>query len=314
MQEVKEKKNWFKIFKSRIYILSIVIVSIGYVFYGLFNVETTGKTIVEIIGSCIISLLIGLSITTFLRKEGFRSGRLSDIFQSSLLDYAESKEKAQNNFDKLNQFCAYKTEQEIIAIKREIIINANLKYDTFVKGGYNNKILYEKLEDYQKKALKHAQNVRVKPYQTKDLLSDLPNETKFNHKRFGYDENDYIRAKGISSFITKILLSIIGGYFTLAPLNTGNISQCVWNAIQICIWLLFGTIDFMNAKEFILNDYRQTHIVQKSSLLKEFNTLMINNPHKLDNYDYELMYQNAIEEEKKKLEVNEDGIKQFEEN
>lgn len=303
MRENKEKKNWFKIIKSKAYIISIVIVSLGYIFYGLFDIEKTGKSAIDIIGSCATSLLIGISLTTFLRKEGFRSGRQSDIFQSSLLDYADAKEDANKNYDKLPMFCSYKTEQEINEIKREVIVNANLKYSRYITGYYEQEDVFEKLEDYQKKAIKESYNTKVKPYQTKELLSDLPNNYRKNGKHFGIDENEYIKNKAITSILIKVVLALISGCYTLAPLNTGNISQSVWNAIQIAIWLLFGCIDYINAKEFVINDYRQTHIIQKSSLLKEFNTLMINNPHKLDKYDDEQIYQEFL----KRKEVEENG-------
>ena len=110
----------------------------------------------------------------------------------------------------------------------------------------------------------------------------------------------------VSSLLSKILIAIISGYYTLSPLKDNNIAQTLWNAIQIAIWLLFGSLDYNNAKDFILNEYRQTHIIQKTALLNEFKTIMQKDPTKLDKYDdYELL------KKLKEKEKQEDGIQEL---
>ena len=220
--------------------------------------------------------------------------------------YAEAKEKAKKYYDKLPAFCAYKTETEKINIKREIITNANLSFLKYLKGYYNeNK---NSLEEYQIEAIEEANKMRIEPYQTSKILSDLPNDIKKNIKsRYGKDEKQYIVEKNISGLFSKIIWAILSGYYTLGPLNQDNIPQAVWNALQIAIWLAFGSIDYINAKEFINNEYRQTHVIQKTAFLEEFITLMENEPKKLDKYDDELQFKEFLEKKEKREEKIENG-------
>lgn len=298
MEKQENKKNIFKILKSKIYIIAIVVVSIFYVFYGLFNFEKTGKSVVEILGSIGMSFIIGLSLVNFLRKEGLKSARDDETYKNSLILYAEAKEKAKPYYDKLPAFCVYKTEQDKTNIKREIITNANLSYFKYLKGFYKDK---QDLEEYQKKAIEEANVVKIEPYQTSKILSDLPNEGILGIKsRYGRDEKQYIAQKNVSGILSKVIWAILSGYYTLGPLNSDNLPQAVWNALQIAIWLAFGSIDYANAKEFIINEYRQTHIIQKTSFLEEFITLMEKEPEKLNQYDDELMFKQYLENEEKK--------------
>lgn len=298
--------NFIRVLKNKVYILAIVIVSAGYIFYGWFSLSKTGKSVIEIIGSCGMALIIGLSITTFLRKEGLKNARNSDLFKSSQEIYADVKEEITPYSDKLPMFCAYKTEQETNNLKREKIINVNLNYSRWLDGFYDNEIIYNKLEDYQKEALEEVKKIKIEPYKSSELLSDLPNQKYKNEKRFGIDTKEYERYKMVSSLLSKILIAIISGYYTLSPLKDNNIAQTLWNSIQIAIWLLFGSLDYNNAKDFILNEYRQTHIIQKTALLNEFKTIIQKDPTKLDKYDdYELL------KKLKEKEKQEDGIQEL---
>lgn len=316
MDKQASKKSIFKILKSKIYIVAIIVVSIFYVVYGLFNFEKTGKSLVEILGSIGMSFIIGLSLVNFLRKEGLKSAREDEVYKNSLILYADAKEKAKPYYDKLPAFCAYKTEQDKTNIKREIITNANLSYYKYLKGFYKDK---QGLEEYQLKAIEEANVVKIEPYQTSKILSDLPSKNVFGvTSRYGIDEKQYIAQKNITGILSKIIWAILSGYYTLGPLNSDNIPQAVWNALQIAIWLAFGSIDYVNAKEFIVNEYRQTHIIQKTAFLEEFVALVEKEPEKLNQYDDELMFKQFLENEnnKKNLEENkekegkEDGFKE----
>ena len=313
--ETKPKRGFLKVLKSNVYLLAIFGLALFYVFYGLFEFKPTEQSAKQIVGSIVISLTLGTILLSFLRRQGLKNARDSEVYQNSLIVYAEAKEKAKPNLDKLAAYCAYKTEQEKTETKRDIITSANLSYAKYKAGFYDEIEVKSKLDDDQKKAINKANSVKVNPYQAKDVLSDLPKNGKIakwvGYGRYGRDDNQYDLEKTFKSILSKLLWAFASGLYTLAPLNRDNIPQAIWNGMQILMWLAFGSTEYFNAKEFVLNEYRQTHIIQKTALLDEFNTIIQNDPHRLDKYDDDLQFEKYLKEKEEK--VNEHEYKQSEE-
>lgn len=313
----KDKRKFTEIFKENLQKLIIIVVSIIYIVQGLFALGTKDTTIWDILGNIGMSIVVGVVISSSLNSMGLKAGRYSETFMSSLIAYGTAKEQATPYFDKLSSWCDYKNAQELEAKKKEIIQNAGLNWKAYKLGYYDKEEHLEKLEERQIRALKDAKFCKISRLVSYELLSDLPQGKTVNvfgkvitPKRFGEDESGYKARNAATDLFTRIFMSVICGAYTLIPLiNAENkaemIAGMIWNAMQILLWLTFGIMKYMNAKSFMEDEYRQTHIIQKTELLNEFVITIQNNPSVIVEYSEDAEIDQYIVEYINKMKNNE---------
>lgn len=301
------KKNLGTLVKDNLQKVTIGILSILFITQGVFEFSKKDTTISEILGGIFFSLLIGMIVTANFITMGLKAGRKDDVFVNSQLMYGETKEKATPFFDKLSIWCNYKNKKDLELKKKDIINSAGLNWKGYVFGYYDEH--KEKLTKEQLEALEQAKKAKIPKISSSELLSDLP--TKKDAKtKFGLDEKEYKVKTSANDVFTKIFTAIISGLFTLSPLINGNnyqevLSNVLWNASQVLMWLCFGALKYENAKAFMIDEYRQTHIIQKTELLNEFIITMENNPQVVDEFEENIEINNFIEDYLK--EVNKDN-------
>ena len=283
---MEEKKKFSELLKDNLQKLVIAAVSIVYVFQGLFAIQKKDATIWDVLGSIGLSIIVGMIISSSMKSLGLRDGRRSKAFVGSMKAYGEAKEKATQYFDKIQAWCSYKNDLELEARKKEIIQNAGLKWQLYKIGYYDANIPEEK---EQIAALEHAKKCKIERLTTSEMLSDLPSG-KFMKRRFGQTENEYKTRGFMSDFISKTLTGVICGLYGLSPLFTeGDVYEIwagiLWNLIQIMMWLTFGMMAYQNSKTFMEDEYRQTHLIQKTELLNEFMVTCQNAPEAIAKYE-----------------------------
>lgn len=307
--QVKKRKNLFEFIRDNFQKIMLIAICVLYISQGLFSLEKKQATILEIAGNIGLSICVGILISNNLRSMGVKSGRTSEIFIASMQIYGEVKQKATPMFDKLPSWCEYKNAQELEFRKKEIIQGAGLNWRGYKLGFYDEHP--EKMNETQKKAFDEAKNCKIVKFYSNELLSDLPHVDIRVKSRFGRTVKDYKKNEAIPEVITKVALGIICGLYTLRPLLTeGNASEkiagIIWNSMQIILWLIMGMLKYYDAKSFIVDEYRQTHVIQKTELLNEFIVTMQNNPKVIEEYDEDLEIDEFIEEFLSKREKKED--------
>lgn len=324
-KKVKEQKDKRKItdaIKDNLQKITIVIVSFLYILQGLFTIAKKDTSIWDILGSIGLSIMVGVIISSSMNSMGLKDGRLGDIFTASMKAYGKAKENATPYFDKLNAWCDYKNFQELEFTKKDIIQSAGLNWKAYKYGYYNEH--RDKLDEKQIKALEQAKYCKIERLTARDLQSDFPQtrRTMFGFKklgRFGESEKDYKNKTLVSDFLTRVFMSVICGLYTLKPLWDGTnkqevIAGIIWNMLQIMMWIALGTIKYVNAKQFIEVDYRQSHIIQKTEYLNEFTVTMQNNPSVIENFDETIEIDKYIQEYIKEKEAAENDPRRREEN
>ena len=293
----KEKRSIGDLIKENLQKIIIVVVSIAYIIQGLFTLKTKDTTVLDILGSIALSVVVGVIISTSLNSMGIKDGRNSSTFENSMKTYGATKEKATEYFDKLQAWCDYKNSIELEANRKEVIQNAGLKWKLY-KIGYYDK--HEPIQQEQKIALEKVKHVKIEHLTPNRLLSDLPN-AKLMKKRFGEDEHTFkVRNFGID-LVSRIGIGVVCGLYGLAPLITVDnmaekLANMMWNMMQILMWISLGLTKYASAKSFMENEYRQTHIIQKTELLNEFVVTCQKNPDLFQNYDEDEEVQKYIEE------------------
>lgn len=291
--EQKEKKKFGELLKDNLQKITLVLVSVIYITQGVFAFTKRDTTVLDILGNISLSIVVGTVISSSLSSMGLKDGRNSELFISSLKAYGETKTKATPNFDKLSAWCEYKNYQELELHKKDIIQGAGLNWKAYKYGYYDEH--QERLSESQLKALESAKNTSILKLCAEDLFSDLP-KTRYGMKisrkgnKFGESEYDYKAKTTFNDLFIKLGMSIVMGLYTLVPVITSEnivdvLSGIIWNTMQILMWVTFGTLKYANAKSFMENEYRQTHIIQKTEYLNEFIVTIENNPNAINDFD-----------------------------
>lgn len=295
-----EKKKLGNFIKNNLQKISIFLISLVYIAQGLFAFAKKDKSLWEVLGSIVLSIIVGVIISNNMRSMGLQEGRKSEKFMTSEKVYGDTKEKATPHFHKLFAWCEYKNSQELEQKKKEIITDAGLSWKGY-KSGYYNTI---DLTDDQKKAIDKANTCKLEKLTNRVLLSDI-NTRKYSlfkkESRFGESERDYKTVSSFNDVLTRTFTGIIFGLYMLVPLiNGGNwqeiVANMLWNAFQIILWLAFGVIKYQDAYSFMVDEYRQTHIIQKTEYLNEFIVTMEKSPEVIENFDDEKSIDDYIKE------------------
>lgn len=287
-----EKKKLSSVIKENLQKISILLISFVYIVQGVFTIKQRNTTILEIIGGVILSVIIGVLISNNMTSMGVRDGRRSEKFLDSEKCYGETKERATPYFDKLFAWCEFKNDQELNLKKKEIIQNAGLSWKAYRIGYYKEHT--EGLKENQIKAIDEANNCKIEKINNRILLSDVSNnmdDLLFGKKqrKFGLSEREYRAKASVSDIFAKFFIGLVSGLYMLAPLINGEnwkdiVAHILWNTLHIVIWLAVGIIKYSNAKAFMEDEYRQTHIIQKTEYLNEFIVTMQNSPQVVEEY------------------------------
>ena len=253
------------VIKKNILTILLVFSCLIFVFKDVISIQETNKTILEIIASGLLTLIMALVVDTIMAKKGTLAGLSSNQYICSMERYGKEIEKTDPYIDKLDDFCDVKNEQRIIRAQKKILRIQRIKFDDYL-----NKTIDEVCgNDKEKiKAWKKADSVKIHMLTSDYLLS----ETDDNYER-GKKEKTLDQVERNNMFMKigwKILFACITGYFGITiTLNKANI---IWGAIQVFIWLSWGTISYFQRYLYVVNTYRQT-ILRKTKYLIEFNTI-----------------------------------------
>lgn len=304
---LEEKKKFGDVFKDNLQKIIIFFVSALYIAQGVFTIVKRNATIIEVIGAIGLSIVVGIVISTSLNSMGLKDGRKSKQFVASMKLYGETKEKATPYFDKLQSWCDYKNAIDLENGKKDIIQGSGLKWKLYKIGFYEE---HKPTDKDQLNALEKASKLKIERLLPQTLLSDLPS-AKFMKTRFGQSEQEYKTRDFISGIFSKFLTGIICGLYGLMPLFNQNnyqevLASVLWNTIQVFMWLAFGMSKYVNARSFIEDEYRQTHLIQKTEYLNEFIITIEKNPDIVKNYDEEEEIKKYLQEIKKEVHINEE--------
>lgn len=306
-------KKIIKKMMSYIELLAVLLLSILYVVQGYFLFARTNKSLDEIIGSIVEGFCVGLTIYICFRTLGLKNGREDEKFLASIEYYSKKKEETIEFRHKTRPFCVMKYTQDLEDARREFLEEYGLNYLLWKKGVYTKEAIEKmQLTKEQVTALEKVSKVKVNIINASELYSDISFKGMRRDKygNFGKSDKDFKRSGILTDAIFMLVTTTVFGFYTIVPIVDKDVSTMLWNLLQLSIWLAFGMLKYRSCYMFIVNEYRQTHIIQKAEILNEFITIMKTNPSILDEYDYEKKYLEELSKERE--EVN-NGIGQQQE-
>jgi hypothetical protein len=251
-------------FKRYIFDIIIAISCISYIFWGIITIEESGKSILDILASSIVSLGMGTSISMLLGQKGMLSGFQNDNYLKTISLYGIIVERITNRIDKLDDWCIIKVNDITKRKQIKILSKARIKYETFISEDFDLK----KYDKQQIKLINKALNVKVFGISSSNLLSD--NEIDDETERKEITITKFKTRSFTQGLILKIIFSITFSYFVVDSISSLNLANIIWSVAQICVWLLFGILQYYSYYSFITTRYRNV-IIRKINYLEEFN-------------------------------------------
>lgn len=278
------RKNAFTeaLYKNAGY-LAVLLISIVYIASSLVVISKTGKSVYEIIGTGVLSLIVGVLITGSFRSIGIRKGDESEKMLATNELHAKAVEDITPYIDKLDSFCERENKRALKGIRTRILAKAGLKYDDcFDQNGIALELPLLQLEENaseevqkaikkrnreREKAYKKAVHIKVKALLASNLTSDgVSADNPFN---FGDSKKQYTKQKSASDIASRVLMAIIFGYFSVSFVANVDFASLIWNALQIVMYVVGGIIQMYSSYMWIVDDYRSS-VIKKIDYLQKF--------------------------------------------
>ena len=256
----------------------IAVVSALYIVKGLYTLDQSGKTVMQIIGDGALSAAVGFIIGHLMRQTGISYGG-DDIevikiksLHSRLLD------RAAPYANRLDSFCEEENKRSCELIRRRILSRGGVSYEScFTPEGEAllpvieiNKGLPRSERKHLKmkrKAIKRATEIRLTPLTPESLSVDGAKYA--DPYDFGKTEGQYLRGRGGRDMLSKILFGFLFGYYAIYLTENASMESIVWASLQIAIYLIFGATQMMQAYMFVKTECAQ-RITRKIDVLQRF--------------------------------------------
>lgn len=272
------KKNFAEIFYKNAGYVVVALISIVYIASSLILIEKTGKSVPEIIGTGVLSMIVGLLINGVFRSLGIRKGDENEKTISTNNLHAKMVDDISPYIDKLDEFCEHETKKALQNVRTKILAREGLKYsDHFDSDGVAKNVRYTIKEGMPRaeakaikakgKAFKRAIRAKIKPLLASNLTSDgVKADNPFD---FGKSKKQFTSQKNASDAVIRVLMALIFGYFGVSLTSDINVASLIWNSLQIIMYVCGGVIQMYNSFSWVVDDYRQS-VIKKIDILQKF--------------------------------------------
>lgn len=136
-----KKNNFTEMFYKNAGYIVVVLISLVYVASSLINISKSGRTVYEIIGSGVLSLIVGIMINGVFRSMGVRRGDEDERTIATNELHAKAVEEVSPYIDKLDEFCQNENKRVLREIRTRILAREGMKYSDYFdeEGNANGK-------------------------------------------------------------------------------------------------------------------------------------------------------------------------------
>lgn len=241
-------------FKQNLLYFIIGLVCSVYLLYGLISVEKSGKSMAQVIADSAIIMIFGISLTQLFDIQGILLGERNEKVIATNELHAKEVDGINDKIDYLDEFCEEITEQTLKRIQIKHLNRAGVKYLDFINRTYD----ISKLDREDIKHLRKAKRVHITPLMSSDLTSDDNRED--DPLYLGRTKKQYMKWSTLKGALSKIIVAVIFGVYTARLIQDFQLSQLIWTALQIIIFLIFGVIKMMQSYFFITDELRNRKI------------------------------------------------------
>ncbi len=265
-------------FQKNIGYLAVALVCVVYIATAFITIDKTGKTVSRIIADGAFAFLLGFSINRILELQGIMNGEKDEKYQASVKLHGETIIKVSPKINELDEWCEIKNRENLKQQRTRILATNGMSYDDYFDEKGNAKGIQVDESKMKNKKLRKIENNRISCYNkalklklTPLSAGELTSEgDKINDiYNFGRTKEQYERQTSVSDVISKILISIVIGYYGVTLVQDFNYANLIWNCLQVSLFIIIGSIKMRQSYSFITGEYRG-RIIKKINNLEMF--------------------------------------------
>ncbi|MBQ7761888.1 MAG: hypothetical protein IJ400_07520 [Clostridia bacterium] len=281
------KKNFTELFYKNVHYITVVLISLIYIGGSMIMISKTGRSVSEIVGTGLLSMIVGFLINGIFRQIGVQRGDEDEKMQATTRLHSQTVEKAMPYIDKLDSFCQRENASTRKRLRGGILLEAGMDYKSYFddegkqicheyrlyskedvkSAGFFGGMSLKRKNHQRKKALDKAVTLKLNQLTPQALTSwGGKSENPFD---FGKSKTKYTRGQNATDLVLRLLLAIVFGYFGVSLVGEINVASIIWNTLQIVMYLCGGVIQMYSAYVWVTDTYRGT-IMQKIDLLERF--------------------------------------------
>lgn len=180
-----EENKFKKFVKNNFIYFIIAFASLAYIAFGLIKIETTGKTIIEIIGSGIVIYFVGYVITMLFSMQGQLAGdRQEDVIKTNKL-HAKCVEEIDPKINEMDDWCEEENVKALLKIRKRILNKEGLRYeDCFDEEGIARDIAFphKSLKEFEFTKIVNGEEV-IEIIYAEELKESNPGKYKIEKKK-----------------------------------------------------------------------------------------------------------------------------------
>lgn len=250
--------------KKNVYDLAIVLICVVYMIKSVAEIQKSGNTVIEIIGNGLVTLLFSMSLARLFEAKGLIAGEESTAYKKALTEYEKAKRTAGQRITEMDEWCAEWSKKNHESVIKTKLYPYGLSYEQFTKNEY----AADKYTEEQQKALEKLRLLKTRILTTDQLMSgDLDDSQEIDYKKT--TKKAYIQRSTKGDLLSKSIVAITFGYFTLSALSGWSWSGIVWAAFQTVLILALSVMKYFNAYNFI-NDDMRSKLMDKTSKIRQF--------------------------------------------
>lgn len=260
MDEMSNKIKSF--FRDNMFYIIIGVVSLVYILTGAFKIIETGKTVLQLVGDCFLSFIISYFIIETLGLQGIMYGNKSKSVEDSRKSHKQAIRKNKTRLPKLSEWCTKKNKDTEKEAKELALLDSGITYDQFIKNNFDKKQLTRKQRFIVWK-VRHAKYSKISAGKLTSETSKLDDPLYL-----GVELSDYTKQQSRTNLFTKIIFTLIFGYYTLSfiDFSWGDIA---WKTLQIIIFVAFGLFQLVKNYMYMTSSFVEL-LEKKASYLNEF--------------------------------------------
>lgn len=188
----------------------------------------------------------------------------TEAFIKTLRFYQKKKEAIEKYTQYIPAFCSYKNQQVYEEMKKNIIEEAGIRYEEYIKKSFKKSAL----EDWQKKKLKAIEKISVKKLKSSDLLQEH-GQSSTKTSLLPISQREHQKNFLISGSIQKTITSALGGLVVTFGVVLGNWVLGITYGFVIVFSYISSVII---ATDFVSTTLRNRFLA-KADLLNEFDNI-----------------------------------------
>lgn len=264
-EEVAEKQLKIgEFFKKNLYEIAVVLVCVVRVVVGIAQIGLSGKSVIEIIGDSLLTIVFAVLMARLLEEKGLVVGEQGKNYTRAIEEYRIMEQRAGAHIKEMDSWCETYSKEEYAKTLTTMLYQLGITYNQYVAGDYDE----SKFSKNQLHQLHKIKRTMMYVYTTEELMSgDI--DYVGNGKCLKASKKKYRRRSAVSDLGTKIALALIFGLLTLPPLTQWDWSGMIWKLFETVVLFGFSVVKYFSAYTFVDEDL-VAKVVCKTTILKRF--------------------------------------------